>query len=85
MTQKELNKLYKEFEDKFEDDFDNAISDYWKKLKELGGNCISYDWKGGGEGSDKFIEFLRKRKYIVLEDPYYEGSDTYGWVIFSPK
>ena len=85
MTQKELNKLYEGFEEKFEDNFDDAVKGYWNKLEELGGDCISYDWKGGGEGADEFIEYLRKHKFIVLEDPQYEGSDTYGWVIFPPK
>ncbi len=82
MKQQELNKLYKTYEKRFEDDFDKAIKEYWKKIEELNGTILICDWKEGS--GEMFVDYLKSEGYTVLQNPEQEGSDSYGYVVFPP-
>ena len=85
MTQAELDKLYEYYTDEETYDPDEGCELYHKKLNEMDCDMITCDWKEYGRVVPEFIELLEELGCTVLEDPWYEGSDSYGWVIFKPK
>jgi hypothetical protein len=83
MRKKDLNKLLKDLE-KQTGDYDKAVPKYEKALKLKGAELVSCDHRGKGEAIEQLLGIMREHGFTVLDDPVYEGSDTYGWVIFPP-
>jgi hypothetical protein len=76
MNQKELNKLYKQFED------DSDDADFLKELrKHMKFDSVVLDYKEFSEEAMVLIKIMKKHEINVLENPWLKGSDTYGWFI----
>lgn len=80
MTQKQLNELFILMQVECNDDWDKAVPAFERKLKRLGGRMISVDWRAHSEEMEEMIKIMKKFGVIVLENPVYEGSNTYGYV-----
>ena len=92
MTQEQLNQLYAAIEnspecqdEEGEIDLELVSKAWWKKLEELGTHGICCDWKERGRVVEDFANLMEEYGFIVLDDPSYDTSDMYGWVIFPPK
>lgn len=72
-----MNEFYKLHAPK---NFYSALKLIDKRVK-----TISCDHHDCGEVANDFIEVLRDFKFIVLDDPDFEGSDSGGWIIFPPS
>jgi hypothetical protein len=76
--QKQVEEIYNRH------DFDNP-KPYYKEIREKLGHfrAVSWDHHDGGEMTD-LINAL-KELTPVADDPVYEGTDTYGILIFNEK
>jgi hypothetical protein len=53
-----------------------------KYLREHGCEKVTFDWKENG--SECFIAILKQLGCTVANDPVWEGSDQYSFVIYHP-
>ena len=91
-TKKKVNALWNRVLNKHmeaqgdEDDaYDEAIKEFDKIIKSLGGREYFIDWRGlGQEGYKAFIDAVKLCGGTAVDDPQFEESDTYG-IIVIPK
>ena len=88
VTQAEVNRLYKEIvEDGDEDDPEGCDERYYANLKNRFGpyTTLTVDWKCHCDDTEEdYNKVLTKLGAVVINDPAYNLSDTYGYLIFHP-
>lgn len=85
---KGVDRLYKQLvvdHDYESDVYENQLQAFYQAVEVQFGSyhIVTYDWKEGG-AEDEWISCVTKLGGIVVNDPMCEGTDTYGFLVFSP-
>ena len=77
ITKKDLSRIWRKFKNQ-----ENGPQEYWSYLSDnFKAQFVSADWKDTDELSEQFSKVLRKIGFIVIKDPLFDGSSSYGFVI----
>ncbi|MFZ1006681.1 MAG: hypothetical protein WAN65_07590 [Candidatus Sulfotelmatobacter sp.] len=89
ITQEELNAIWAKYDNQQADavtaeELDAIMNEYVAEIRQRGGEMVSWEGRYPGEGAEGLVALLRKRGWVVLEDPEGGDFDWYGYVVFAP-